>query len=356
MRQRKLVTSNRQALLWYLLGFVAIQFALGVGTDTYWLSIRDWEFDEVLQIVQKKRAESPDRPLVLFLGSSRVRGVVRAGLLNHPDNSAAPVVINTATLGAGPIMNDVCLQRFLDAGIRPELIFVEAIPMSLSAPNGATVEEFKNTTRFSAAEFAHVLSFHAHPADLCGRWVLTRAFPFYYHDSEMRTALAVDVRADGSPLYTSNRDAFGWAAGPKTMPQDHVQHHLQENLKKYHRPLTEPAVAPGTMLALRSLVNLSRKEHIAMVFVVPPESSAFRYYCPAAAASQLNALRTLADELGVAVLDHSGWVDDDGFTDGHHATEPGADQYTERFAKEVFEPMAAKLRQTQRRYAARGRD
>jgi hypothetical protein len=47
-------------------------------------------------------------------------------------------------------------------------------------------------------------------------------------------------------------------------------------------------------------------------------------------------VRRLARELSVPLVDARTWIDDDGFSDGHHALPSGADQYTERFAREVL--------------------
>jgi len=76
--------------------------------------------------------------------------------------------------------------------------------------------------------------------------------------------------------------------------------------------------------ALRDLVQVCRAEHIAAVFVVPPEGSAFRNYAPAVEAAQVDAIRELAHELAVPLIDARTWVDDANFFDGHHATPRGA--------------------------------
>jgi hypothetical protein len=88
--------------------------------------------------------------------------------------------------------------------------------------------------------------------------------------------------------------------------------------------------------AIRDLVYLCQKRGIAVHFVIPPEGSAFRTFAPAVAESQMNVVRELARELKVDLIDARTWVTDDGFWDGHHTTTRGADQYTERFGREVL--------------------
>lgn len=343
MRRQEIQVRNRRALPWYAVGFVAVQIALGMAADCYWPGVRDPDFEDLKEIVQQRQAEMPGRPLVLFFGSSRMKSALRAERLNHPEDPAAPLVINAAVSGSGPMLHDVYLRRWLNAGIRPDLIFLEILPMSLSIQDGAAIEEYKNGERYCAAEAVHIWPYYAQPIRLCWRWAIARACPAHHNQAELREALAIDVRAAGKFKRASGRDDYGWLRGSAAKPPEVMQRALEANLDFYHPALTQPAVAPGAMQAMRSVITLALKERITIVLVVPPESSAFRSYCPGATASQVNAVRGLADDLGVTLLDHSAWIDDEGFWDGHHPTVPGANQYTQRFAKEVFEPMAASI-------------
>lgn len=354
MRLRKSQIAKRRVMVWYLLGFVAVQVGLAVAAEVRY-AIRDPEFDEMRQIVEQRRAEAPGRPLVLLIGSSRTKADLNAELLNHPEDPGAPVVVNASAAGAGPMLHEISLRRWLRAGIHPDLIFLEVMPMILSAREGAPVEENKNSERYCAAEIAHVLRYCAEPHRLCWRWARARGMPCNEHRVELREALHIDVRADGKIVRPSGRDDFGWAAGPGSIAPDEMQRRIQNDLEYYQSALTQPAVAPGALRALRAFIHLCRKEHIAVVLVAPPESSVFRSYCPAAAASQMRAVHALADELGVKLLDHRDWIDDAGFWDGHHATRQGADQYTQRFAREVFEPLAARIRYPAGTLASGGR-
>jgi hypothetical protein len=90
--------------------------------------------------------------------------------------------------------------------------------------------------------------------------------------------------------------------------------------------------------AYRDIGRLCRDNHIPVVLFSPAEGTRFRNYAPAVAESQMNAVRGLARELGVPLIDTRTWIDDKGFWDGHHATCRGADQYTERFCREILLP------------------
>ena len=64
---------------------------------------------------------------MVVLGSSRVAYGVDAGSLSRQGYPTA-LVYNFGILGSGPLLNLVNLRRLLDAGIRPNLLYVEILP------------------------------------------------------------------------------------------------------------------------------------------------------------------------------------------------------------------------------------
>jgi hypothetical protein len=304
--------------------------------DRFWPAIRDPYFDEVLRIVRDRQAESPGRPLVLALGSSRTKMALRAERLNHPQDVTAPVVVNVAQRGAGAIQQLTTLERFLSRGVRPRLVFVEIMPMGLSARGGRSMEEsFNSVTRFSAAEVADAWRYCSRPLEFCYPWLRTRVWPCQRFNFEMRAALAIDTAEGRQPRYVSS-DGWGWLTGPERLPREQVEAETRDALAGFQDALAQAAVAPGTVQIFRDIVELCRREQMAVVFVVPPEGSAFRNFAPDVALRQAAAVHQLARELTVPLVDARTWIDDDRFSDGHHALPPGADQYTERFGREVL--------------------
>jgi len=345
VRLRQLQKQKLQDLAWYLLGFFVVQLGLAVGVDFFWPAIRDPTFDYLERIVRQRQAEPPGRPLVLALGSSRTKMGLRAEYLNNPSQEAGPVVLNCAVDGGGPMMYQVLLRRLLNAGIRTELVFLEIMPMSLSARRGSSFEERSlPTERFSAAEVARVCGYYAQSYRLLWPWGRARVVPSLRHQAELRAALALDIPTGGRPPCDLGRDAYGWYRYTHDDSPSQVEVHTKDNLGWYHTALTQPVVAPGVLQAFRDVVHLCLDEHIAVVFIAPPEGSAFRSYAPAVAQSQMESVRSLARELAVPLIDARNWVDDDGFWDGHHATERGATQYTERFARDALVPSLLRLR------------
>jgi hypothetical protein len=335
MRRHQLQKRNRNSLVWYLVGFVAVQLGLAVGVDRFWPAIRDPDYRVVEQIVRSRQQEAPGRPLVLFLGSSRTQMGLSAGRLNVPDDPRAPVVCNAAILGGGPMMNGIVLRRLLDAGLRPRMVFAEVMPLSLSKRQGAAVEERQTFLyRYSLGEVVSLWPYFGEPYRLCWHWGRGRVFPCGCHRVELREALGIDIPGEGA-MRASLRDASGWDASPRPWAPTEIARLTRLNLAWYEDALTQPALAPGTMRAVRDLVRLCQEERIIAVLVVPPEGSCFRNRMPAVEEAQMSALCDLAHALSVPLVDARAWVEDAGFWDGHHLTELGAVQYTDRFAREV---------------------
>jgi hypothetical protein len=337
VRLHELQKRKGKDLAWYLLGFFVVQLGLAVGIDAYWTAIRDPEFAELLDIVRKRQVEAPGRPLVLVLGSSRTRGALRAEYLNCPGDETRPLVINCGVNASFAMLQQVHLRRFLEAGIRPRLVFVEVMPRALSARGGAALEEKRFWgARLSAPEAARVWNYFGEPYRLVMRWGPGRLLPVATHRVELRDALALDVPTSGWAGYAGGRDSYGWCSGPSKSNQQEYERLTRECLNEYLPAITQPALSPGAQQAIRDLVNLGRQEHIAVVLFIPSEASVFNSYGPEVAEGQLRALHTLAHELGVPLIDTSDWIDEGGFWDGHHATPEGANQYTSRFAREAL--------------------
>jgi hypothetical protein len=339
MRLAEWQRRKRADLAWFLSGIVLTQVALAIGVECFWPAVRDPEYDEIKRIVRARGAAAPGRPLVIALGSSRTQMALAAERLNRPGDAAAPVVINAAISGGGPMMSQIVLRRLLRAGLRPDLVFVEIMPLALSAREGAPVEERqRGLGRFTLREAVRLSRYYAERYRLCYPWLVARAAPSHRYHAELRGAVGIGT------AWPKLRDDFGWMPYTKRYARDEIARRTQVNLDWYASALIQPAVAPGALRALGDLVQLCHDRHIAVVLLVPAEGSAFRGYAPHVEEAHVDAIRQLAYAMAVPCIDSRTWVDDDGFWDGHHATENGARQYTERFAREALEPHVRRLR------------
>jgi hypothetical protein len=329
---------RRRQLLWYGLGFLAVQGVLALGLEAGWTSVRDPQFAACEQLVAARRAEAPLRPLFLAMGSSRTQQALCAAKLNHPEDPRAPLVVNCSFPSSGPMTHQVMLRRLLAAGHIPSRVFLEVLPMSLSARDGPPIEERQDSaSRFTAGEVSLLWPYYAQRYRLLLPWALSRLLPANRAQAELREAIGIDA-PPGQGKSVGGGDAYGWVACTSEFPTAQVEAFTRKSLEHYHSALTQPALAPGAVRAVRDLVMLCQERHIAIEIFVPPEGSAFRSYASAVEECHMNALRGLARELGVNLTDGRCWVDDIGFYDGHHANWKGADQFTERFAREVLLP------------------
>jgi hypothetical protein len=339
VRSRHLQQRHRNDLAWYVAGFVLVQIGLGVGVERFWPAVRDPEFAELEWIVKQRQAEAPDRPLVLFLGSSRTRSGLRAELLNRPADPRAPLVMNSAVNGSGPMLQSLVLRRMLRAGLRPTVVFVETIPMMVSIRDGTPSEENLPASRLTATEAARLRPYLERPVRLYARWLRSRASPIDRNGAELRDALALDVPTAGPRAFGSGSDRYGWGGSPGSLAPHEVARLTAQIIDSYGPALRQPAVAPGALQAYRDLVTFARSRDIEVVFVMPPECSALREASPGPTECHASALRGVAHEMTVPLVDARTWIDDDGFWDGSHVTQRGADQYTERFGREVLTPL-----------------
>jgi hypothetical protein len=329
---------SRNDLVWYFAGLVMVQLGLAAGIDGLWPALRDPTFGDVRRIVHDRQADAPGRPLVLALGSSRTKMALRAERLNHPEDASAPIVINAAQLGGGPMQHLALLGRLLRDGVHPDLIFLEVMPMALSNRDGRPMEErVIDLSRFSAAEVARMLPYCAQPLRFAWPWALVHIWPCQHYRDRMRDVLSIDT-ADCARCRYLTGDGWGWQSADKAESRQDAEARTRSTLETHRLALTQPALAPGAMHAFRDVIGLCRREGIPVVLFMPAECSGFRNYCPEVAKTQAQAVRQLAAEAGVSLIDARTWIDDDGFMDGHHARPGGADQFTARFAREALAP------------------
>jgi len=337
-RRQEIQRLKRTELAWMLAGLVATQLALGVGVDHFWRSVRDPEFEVVLRGLNERRAEAPDRPLVLALGSSQTMMALRPERLNNLNLPA--LVYNFAMLGNGPMMEQLTLRRLLAAGIRPNLLVVEVLPTTLSWRCGSPIEErYISPSRYRFDELQSLRPYYCNLVPLLWRWGFARVFPCDRHQAELHQALGLDRPANPPPA----PNYFGWRGRFGTASQEERDRETSENLERYRPALIDTTLAPGPVQAYHDLLTLCRNQHIPVILLIPPESSAFRAYKPDAEACRIEHVKGLAREFSLPLVDARDWIDDDGFWDGHHMLEDGSDRYTERLGREVLGPRLARL-------------
>jgi hypothetical protein len=339
------------ALVWGAALFLAGQLALCLYIDGRHPERRDLEHGLKWQLLRRKLAACPGRPLVLALGSSRVEWGLRPDALppcTSPDGRA-PLVFNYGMSGAGPFAELLCLRRLRAVGVRPAGVLVEVMP-PLLAVNGAR-PEWVPTHRLAWRDLP--LAAHYRP-DRCGllrEWLAARAVSCYSYRFSLLNAIApnwvpVDHRLDPQRLL-ENCDDSGWGPCPFPSSDGERRRARERSRGEYGELLAHFAVEPASDRALREMLTLCRQENVPAALFVMPEGSAFAaLYPPAARAAVDDYLGRLSRECGVPLLDARGWAADGDFWDGHHLLPEGATAFSRRFGPAAL-PLVLPRRQAE---------
>ncbi len=329
-----------RALLWAALSFVVAQLGLGVAVERWLPGVRDPEYAAKFERLEARRAEAPGRPLVLVLGSSRVEmglvaGRVRAALANRP-----ALVFNFGLSGGGSLLEAIALRRLLAAGVRPDLLVLEVLPLTLNQPGARPVEEeWLDAARLTWDEIRFVRRYSADRRSLL-QWLKGRAFPCERHHHGLRCGVALDsadpaARPERTPRPT---DAFGWSPSLcEDVTPEERRSHAAFATAQYEAARGDFRLAEGPTQALRESLALCRREGVPVALLLMPEGEAFRsQWSPATRAALDEAVAGLARAADVSLIDTRAWMNEDAFWDGHHLQPRGAVAFTERFASEVI--------------------
>lgn len=334
------------SLAWTLLWFVAGQFALRSLLSTK-PEIADVEFGRKLHDLRQAVADHPDRPLVLMLGSSRVATGFRPDALlpEGANQTQEPLVFNFAQVGSGPEMAHLSLRRLLDAGVRPDWVFVEFWPPTWGVERG--LKEFNEQINVGCLAWDEVQllgGYLPRPGKLYRRWLNMQAFSVVSQRDALLRYYAPDWSLSSNPpdRRCQNLDQLGWWSPMESVASEERGRLIERYRRVYERRLGRYQVAKSPDLALRNILALCQHERMRATVVVLPEGEVFRDLYPE---STLQAVRTYLDgirrECGVEVVDARDWVGDDGFMDGHHLLPAGATVFTRRLGHDVVQPRLA---------------
>ncbi len=331
----------RAEVLWTAAGFVLIQLGLALTLERGLPQVRDEEFAAKLERLQARRAEMPGRPLAVVLGSSRTQMGLDAGWLSQ---DSGWLTFNLGFDGCGLMMECISLRRLLAAGIRPDLVVLEVIPVQLLVGAGCPVEDCRlHPTRFRADELAVVYPYSGQPWRLLTGWLRGRAFPCVQYHTQLRNCLGLDLPSDGNAVEDSEDivDPWGWKPFRGAVTAERVAAATQKTLNEYRPELRDGRFGPEKLEALRALLAYCRSEHIPTAVVLMPESQAFQSLYPAGLQGDLVALLSglQRDYELQAMIDARDWVGDNDFLDAHHLRAAGARAFTERFGREALPPL-----------------
>jgi hypothetical protein len=339
MLNRRAVRRGRSYLLWALVGFAALQIALGVAIDWKLFAVRDANFVYKRWQLQARIAEHPGAPLVLALGSSRTKMGLLASRLHLSSAGKPAVVYNYAIPGSGPLTQLITLRRLVNDGVRPEAVLLELMPGQFNRVPGRPIDE-KNLDggRLRAGELVSAARLAKSPHVLVANWLTSRCVPCYWYASELGLNGARPPewrRPLGAEPPLS--DGLGWEAGLMKVTPEQRKQRTDFAVDQYYDVYTKAGVAAEAVRELRLMLDLCREKGILVHLVVPPESSQFRAIYNQEFVAEFEAtLSNICREYALSLTNAQEWLADERFYDGLHELPEGAAEYTERLERTLL--------------------
>src|SRR5262249_30895890 len=148
----------------------------------------------------RRLRDTPGRPLVVGLGSSRMRMALAAQRLTRSKYGPPALVFNLGVPASGPLMELTCLRRLLADDVRPDVALIEVMPTYFNEHAGYPLEEkHLDGARLAAGERPGLAPYSHGPERLALPWCAARLLPCFRHHAEMRDALGLDRPAPDFP-------------------------------------------------------------------------------------------------------------------------------------------------------------
>lgn len=331
----------RAVLIWSAAAFVAIQATMVAGADLLAPEVYDPEYAARLARLQARRAEHPDRPLLLLLGSSRTGQLFRPEQLPPTVDAAGRTVMpfNFSRNGGGPVYSRLAFSRLCQQGLKPDWVIVELMPALMTAKyeryflTSVTASELGELARYISGRRA------------VGYYAKLRLLPGYKNRSGLLRSLAPSWVIPGGPEDPeASIDRLG-GEGKRIRPWMPDAERIAEDTRVsagYAAILANFKIDPGSDRALRDLLQACRQAGTGVVVVRTPESTRFRgAYHPDALAVLDAYAAGLTRDYGIPVVDARTWLPDEQFEDGHHPLAGGQRAFTARLDREVIRPLVA---------------
>jgi hypothetical protein len=286
----------------------------------------DPEYATRLAILRARQAETPDRPVLLAVGSSRVMAAfVPEQLPPLYTHDGRPVLaINFAHTGAGPATNHLMLTRLFRDGARPKWVLVEVMAAFVAHEDRKPLAGLCTLRDLAAVHGWASLG----PAYLAHR---------------IKDAPDVVRRAVAEPVPAHEFWRLGgYATLRDVVPPAERDWLMARQAAHYKNRLGSFRVSDDADHALRATVRLCREHGTWVGLLLTPEGSALRQLYGSGCEERFRDYVTrLGRELDVPVIDTRDWLRDDEFGDREHATRRGAARFTARLGREVLEPLVA---------------
>ena len=319
-----------------------MQFGLSLALDLK-PQIRYPEYGFKLARLRERLRESPERQLLLLMGSSRTEVGLRAEKFDLAADGQGPLVFNFALAGAGPIQHLMLLEDLLSEGICPHRLAIEVHPLFLNQLCGALREEARiDVHRLGRTDLRVLTGYSEAPTDLWQKWwkwrlVPAHAFRHQLLDCCCSRLCAVAKQYGGF----SHLGPLGWLPFPMRASNQVERQTLLEQAHWEYKDFKgcDFQVTEEPDRATRTLLTLCRDRRIGVMFYIMPEGSEFQVVYPPDARPRVAAyLAKLRQEYEFDLYDATGWMNDASFADSHHLLPEAAEEFSRRFAREILRP------------------
>jgi hypothetical protein len=340
----------RATLAWMLFYFAAAQLALGVFLYHRHRDVCDPVYLHRRDTLRSRLSGAPGRPLVLVLGSSRPANGLRPASLEteQSQSDSHPLVFNFSLPGAGPVRELMVLRRLLADGVRPDWVLLEVwAPFMAQVGYVAEEKPLRETDLYWPDLPVIARLYHR-------RWspfteVIERAiFPSVHYRSHLLHRYVPCLLPKANQwLYEDKGDTWvqlderGWLPHPNARPAPEDWRRLRQQGEYVWQSSTKDFhVSPITDGAIRGILDLCRQQNVKTALFMMPEPSFVRAWYVAPLRAKFNEYLTrLRDRYGVPVVDARDWNPDADFVDAFHLHPDGARTFSERFGREVFQPL-----------------
>ncbi len=340
-----LAARSRSVLAWSCLSFLLLYLLGAYFVEKGPGKARDPEFVAKFERLQARLQEHPQQPLILMLGSSRTLLMLDAGSLHVNWDGTPAQVFNFGMKGSGPLLELLCLERLLKAGVRPDLLVLEVFPALYNRPRDRSLEEvWFQEGRLRHSEVTELRPFHSDTHRIWRRWLRFRLKPWGGIERSLEDYL--DPLSPDRPDHPGDYDMsvidpYGWEPHFRTGITDAQRAYYREIAKnQYHSAMGPYEPAANAFAALHAILDTCEQNHLPVAMVMMPEGPFFRSFYPPGMQEQLaGTFAKISKDRKILLVNARDWVPEQELYDGHHALPPGAARFSQRLQNEVLVPL-----------------
>jgi hypothetical protein len=340
-RRKHATQRGRKAdLLWTLVGLAVLQVGFLIWAEWKAPELYDLEYGARIAILHERLGEDPQRPIAIVLGSSRIGQAFLPEMMPPLKSAAGEDVLafNFSHLMSGPVMNLMGWRRLEREGVKPRWLVLELVPTLMMGEHPASAAGVA-----TAPDLPLLLDYFPRGRAL-RTFVKNRANPWHQHRQALLRRWAPSLATQASHTDDVKLGPCGGDAGwnlPNHVP-DEDRRRMTARVAAGAQFLRAWKVDPRADRAIRTVLEECRRQGIATLLLLTPESSELRACYSPDSLADLDAYCTrLSREFQVPLVNARAWLEDDDFSDGHHVIRRGAERFTLRLAREALQPLVA---------------